>query len=389
MLRPRPRQATQPSLERQVRELSAQGLLGAEAGDAAIVRAGIPGEYPEYLQSVGLAVPNILPHPQIDRRLRLRPFGWSREAIELNAAHERPVAHPSLECLARVNSRSFACGLEREIDADAPLSAVIEAPADLERRLAGFAPDSAWLVKSEFGHAGLSNRRVRAGAICDADRSFVERRLQEDDRLIVEPWLDRRADWCSVFDVPFRADTLRIHETVYTRDGAPIGALFAPAHEALEPWRPALERSAATVASGLQRAGYFGPVCVDSFVWHADGRERLRLLADLNARRSMSDGAHRLWSGRMPGRTLYYRFFNRRKLSLPVELPGMCEALGDRAYADGRGGILFASPPRLRIDGVERPTAKLAVAFVGRTRDSTLESERWFRQSFEPRRAAP
>ena len=38
----------------------------------------------------------------------------------------------------------------------------------------------------------------------------------------------KERDWCVVFEVPFDASTLRVHETICTADGALIGALFEP-----------------------------------------------------------------------------------------------------------------------------------------------------------------
>ena len=138
------------------------------------------------------------------------------------------------------------------------------------------------------------------------------------------------------------------------------------------------------VAAGLDREGYFGPVCVDAFSWRDGDRSKLRAFVDLNCRLSMSDAAHRSWRRLAPERTLFYRFFNRRKIDFPKELPEALAALGERRYdRDSRRGILLASPLRLGAGGESWRPGKLAFFFVADGRSATFELKRWFRERFE------
>jgi hypothetical protein len=372
-LRRRPRRIDGPRLVRQVRELSAQALIGAGAEDAALLRVDVPGEFLDYLRGSGIEIPRVLVHPEIDPRSSLRPFGWSAGAIELNKRHGTPVPHPPAGCLARVNARSFGFALEMELGTHDSQFAVIDDRAGLERFLAAAESASEWIVKAEHGNSGLANRRLKGTTLSDADRRFVDGLLAEDDRMILEPWLDRQQDWCVVFAVPFARSDLRIHETTCTRDGALIGALFSDENDLV--WRDELSATAEWVAARLEREGYFGPVCFDAFSWRDGEKVRLRPLVDLNCRLSMSDGAHRLWRKIAPERSLFYRFFNRRKLTLPDEMVAAAETLGDLRYDPDRGGgVLFASPLHF---------SKLATIFVAEHRDEILTLERQFRARFE------
>jgi len=383
-LRPRPRQLERPRLVRQVRELSVQALLGTRAGDSALVQVEVPQEFLAHLADCGLPIPTLLRHPTIDPATQFRPFGWNVEAIELNRRHIRPAEHPPFEVVRRVNSRSLALELEADLDPGGPPGSVIESPAELDAFLSCAPPDGEWVVKAEHGHAGLANRRLGRPHLTPADRRFVDARFAEDDRLVVEPWLSRQRDWCVVFDAPFDRSALRIHETVYTRDGALIGALFEPGAGVSGPWFEELAGMAERVASKLDGEGYFGPVCVDAFNWRDGPRSGLRVLVDLNCRRSMSDGAYRLWQRLAAERTLYYRFFNRRKLSLPEDLSPALAALGPQRFDPAqRRGILLASPLKVAAEGESWRPAKLAVAFVADGRPGTFELERWFRRQFE------
>jgi hypothetical protein len=374
-LRPRARRLERPALDRQVRELSAQALLGVETGDAALVRAQVPEEFLDYLGSFELPVPRVLVHPSVDPLTRLQPFGWSSEAIELNRLHRQPVRHPPLDSVRRVNSRSFALALEAELAPSDLPGAVIDSPAGLEAFLSRAPSASEWVIKAEHGNAGLANRRVRAPALTAADRRFVVGVFDEDDRLVIEPWLSREHDWCVVFDVPFATSTLRIHETVCTSDGALIGALFGPDGPATLQRSEEIGELAARIAARLEEEGYFGPCCFDAFSWHDGDRLALRMLADLNCRHAMSDGAYRLWRKLAPDRTFYYRFFSRRKLTLPAELRPARDALGEQHYDPSRRlGILLASPLHF---------TKLAVIFVAESRPEIRALEREFRTRFE------
>ena len=89
----------------------------------------------------------------------------------------------------------------------------------------------------------------------------------------------------------------------------------------------------------------------------------------------MSDGAHHFWRRRNADRALYYRFFNRRKLSLPSDLSQGLAALGEQRYAPARRhGVLLVSPLHF---------AKLAVVFVAKNRSKIFALEREFRARFE------
>ncbi len=379
-----PLRLDRPALVRQIRELSAQALLGASHGDSALLRTEVPGEFLEYLDHCGAPSPRILQHPHIDPQLCFRPFGWSEEAASLNRRHEMPTAHPSTEIVERVNARSFGLELEAELFPDRPRAFLIDDISRLERHLSTGAAATEWVIKAEHGNSGLGNRRLSGSGLSRADRGFVQRILTEGGRAVVEPWLPRLRDWSIVFPVPFDAGRMRIHETTYTRDGALIGALFEPIGSVEIDRTEELKSMAEQVAPRLEACGYFGPVCVDAFSWLEGNVERLRPLVDLNCRASMSDGAHRLWRRIAPNRTFYYRFFNRRKLTFSDELSPSISALGDRHYdVSERRGILFASPLRFGAgDDSWRPT-KIAVVFVSEDRDSVFALEREFRAQFE------
>jgi hypothetical protein len=178
---------------------------------------------------------------------------------------------------------------------------------------------------------------------------------------------------------------LLIHEVVNTADGAFIGALFEPGSEMIERWRAELTRVATLVGRRLAGEGYFGPVCLDSYVWRSEQGERLRPLVDLNARQHMSRPAIRLWQGWDRQVTIYWRFFTPRKLRLPQTYHELARALGRDAFdPDRRHGVLLTSPLRLAdASGTWRLPGKLGVLMAGPDRHAVLGMEQRLRERFE------
>lgn len=184
------------------------------------------------------------------------------------------------EVVRRVVSRSFAQGLRSDGERDAFVRSTAELDALLSERPQG----EAWLAKREFSLSGRGRRRLRAGALDPADRSWLQASLARGG-LQVEPWLAIDAEYA-------------LHGRL-TRDGAleqgricrqevdaqgswkasePAGAGELAAHE-----ERALREAFARAARALRAAGYHGPFGIDAFR-HARG---FRALSELNARYSM------------------------------------------------------------------------------------------------------
>jgi hypothetical protein len=368
-------------MRKTVQAMTLHGLLLGGDGDAVLTKAGVPAGFVEYLERQGIDLPRIIRHPRVDRAMSFSPFGWSAEAIAINEGQLAPAAHPDPEVLRRVNSREFSAGLERAHFGGEDAGKCFTSVAALAGWL-GAQEGSAegWVVKADHGNAGVGNRRLRTKTLNSPDRQFIDSLLEEDDRVIVEPWRRRLHDLCAVFSVDARGEAggFRLHETLYTRDGALIGAVFVPGEH---PRCDAVEGAAGVIAGELNRAGYFGTVCFDAFVCEVDGEERLRPLADLNCRRPMSDAVRRWWRGKAADRVLLWRFFNTRKLK--PEAVEAIEAAEDHYSPGARRGVLLTSPWSVEIDGRFVRAPKLAVAFIGESRSEVGRMEGAFRARCE------
>ncbi len=381
-LRPRRSAETVDSRGRQASEMPHHLLLFGTEGDSVLVDAAPDEKFLAYLERAGLSRPvtSILPGQTPDAHFV--PFGWNEEAAQIDLRYTRPTPHPPLDVVKRVNGRRFAAKLERELFEDDGILGIFDTPDEIEACVSARPPEQEWLLKSEHGNASLGNRRFRSSRLSRSDREVIRRLLAEDACVLVEKWRKRVLDIATVFELDSDGTVkdLYAYEVVNTADGAYIGSIFDRGSETLEPWLPAVSDVALQVAERLAEEGYFGPVCLDHFVWLEGGDRRLRRLADLNARLQVSAPILRLWRSWGADRVVYWRLFAARKLNLPTNYLELETALGGDAFdAANRRGALVTSP--FQVAG--KRLRRVGVLLVGDSRAEIDEVDLRFRERFE------
>jgi hypothetical protein len=380
-LRPGRRSETADGRARQALEMPHHLLLLGVDGDSVLVDQPPDGDYLAYLERAGLPRPSTTVVPQVTPDAQFVPFGWNEEAVELSGSYTAPASHPPLGVVRRVNGRRFAAKIERELFDVEEVLGVFEAPAEIEAFVDAVPVGEEWLVKSEHGNAGLGNRRLRSRILTESDREVMRRLLAEDVCVLLETWRRRVIDISTVFMVNNGAVAdLQVYEVVNTADGAYIGSFFGGFNRNLEDWRLYLGEVASKVARRLSDEGYFGPVCLDHFVWSDGDQQHLRPLADLNARLQVSAPMLRLWRAWGGDRVLYWRLFAARKLRLPTDYRELEKALGSDAFDAGeRRGIVVTSP--FQVAG--RRLRRFGVLLSGTSRVEVEEMDRRLRGRFE------
>ena len=330
-----------------VHEMAWHFAFACGEGDSLIVHKPFPHGFLEYIRGKGLMLPRAVPHPEFSPEAEFTPFGWNAHAESLAARYRNPSAHASLERVRAANSREYGLRAEQEVPAAGGLCGM---PFDRLEALAAFLSGQdrpgGWVAKAAHGYAGTGNRRVPSGDLASEDRDRLVPLFENGGMVVVEPWHTRLIDMATLFTVTRegKADRLRGHTLLNSRDGAFLGVRIAA--DGLPPvrWRDELFNTAAQVAESLHGTGYFGPVGMDAYLWQSPDGERLRPMVDINARLSMSLPAHGL-AARLPGRCVEWTWSKPRKLRLPADYAALDAALGAAAFAAGREeGILAVSP---------------------------------------------
>ena len=256
--------APSPSMEQRIAALLPTMTLLLDPGDRVIGRD-------EELSGTDLALA-FCPTPKACARIE-------------KAALTPPTA-PTLEQLARVNSRAFCADLGQTL----PGARYVRSLAELEAVLHGTPPSTSWLLKRDFGFAGRERRRVFGSELDASTLGFAKRSFAKKQGLQVEPWLDRTQD-------------VARHGYVFASGAFMLGDPMGQRCDAHGSWqssralhddeltpdeRAQLERETVRVAESLVGAGYFGPFGVDGYRY-LDSRERMRFQprSEINARFSM------------------------------------------------------------------------------------------------------
>ncbi|MDI1443638.1 hypothetical protein [Polyangium sp. 6x1] len=248
------------------------GRLGALVRPDDLVLFGAPDEARRAEGAVGRAW---LPTP--------------RALVALAQAGARVPAAPSYEVLRQVNDRRFSLGLGATLAGQR----IVTTLEEVREALAAPSPGGNWLLRRPHGFAGRGRRRAREDEVLGAARAWIEASLRSFGALVVEPWVDRVADfgWHGFVS---REGRLTRGEPTW-QETAPDGTWLStrPAkpgdigREETELFAQAVEQAGAALAA----AGYFGPFGLDAFRFR-DGKGSLGFnpRCEINARYSMGWG---------------------------------------------------------------------------------------------------
>jgi len=248
-------------------ELSARLDALVRPGD--ILLYGLPGEEKSAEGALGLAW---LPTP--------------RAIAGLLRAGAQPSPAPSYEVLRKVNDRRFSLSL----GATLPGQRVITSLEEAREALSAPSPGGNWLLRRPHGFSGRGRRRAREDEVLGAARSWIEASLRDFGALVVEPWVDRVADF-GIHGFVSRKGEIVLGEPTFQEtapDGAWMSTRLARPGEMGQEERDELVNAVQKAGQALFAAGYFGPFGIDAFRF----RDEHGLLCwnprcEINARYSM------------------------------------------------------------------------------------------------------
>ncbi len=207
------------------------------------------------------------------------------------------------------------------------------------------------VVKEALGLAGGNAIRLWEPALLDTQRRWMEGALTHGRELVIEPWLEREMDFSAQLEMTdgglklcgftglindrkgqFQANWAAPNFAKRIPDR--ITALFTEPADIV----PRLHRLYAdlftVLEAELRRAGFLGPVGIDSFVYRDPaGRCRLKPIVEINPRYTMGRLTLELMKHVAPGSHGMFRLVSRTMARAEgcEEFPGYARALVERA----------------------------------------------------------
>ena len=385
--------------------------------DVLLVTRSPRKEWLQQLKKVGLPVPEFEPLRGLDQGIRansellerrlghLRPWAWSPMTARLltpisSRSRDRssPVASPArLEALAPLFKKSFGCQwLRRWLEENPTLMGlrpasesgrVGDTPTQIQSALEAWRAKGLkrFVVKADWGAAGGRMIRLWEDQIKASQWRWMEKRFHQGERLVVEPWYDRRFDFSVHFDMEKGQARLRgfvrlVNDPRGQFVGCAIGSSLPLGCE--EGVRRCLHGDSGNryktlcqtlgnrLAGEAARVGYEGPVGVDAFVYQdQEGELRINPAVEINPRYTMGRLTLALRRYATPGRVVAMTLFSRvqlkaLKLENFQELAGWLSArfpleMEPRSGGKIRNGAVCLTDPQTAIQCV-------AVLLVGR-----------------------
>jgi len=218
------------------------------------------------------------------------------------------------------------------------------------------------VVKRSLGCAGGNALRLWEPELAENQRRWIADSFRDGATAVVEPWLDRIADFSVQFETG--ADGLRwvgyaaLHTDSrgqFIANAAEPGFARRPPAAVIGAFRGAdlswihgvFERLRVRLAPSLLAAGHRGPVGIDAFVFNGTNGPRLKPVVEINPRHTMGRLTLELMRHVAPGRHGLFRLVN----------PSQLRAAGHSSFAALASALAQEHPPELAGEPVPRLAA--------------------------------
>jgi len=277
-------------------DLEALPMFFADAEDGVLVRYPPRSEWLDSLARVGFAIPRFVTDPGDLPGAQPQPWSPSPDA-ERRLGLPWPPAHRTLA------AKTHWVGLLAELLARGP-AGLVAGPLDVGRIAVD--PDEALaqvaalrregvevvVLKAPWGNAGRGAIRVLPGPPELRQRRWIERTIDAQGAVLVEPWRRRLVDLSVLLEVRDEpAGSLTVTRFFTDERGRYLGTSLAPVGDDpdLAPYLAPLTDAGRSVARALRDAGYDGLAGVDAMVFAPDagGPPLLKPLLEVNARATM------------------------------------------------------------------------------------------------------
>jgi hypothetical protein len=283
---------------------------------------------------------------------RLRPWAWGPDSVELLAplfpsvtGEERAPGQCYNETIAQLYSKAWSATFLKKFlechnseNAASPwlctedeAGVTVDTLADVLDAIAAIRSRGHHkiVVKEALGLAGHNAIRLWEPELLDAQRQWMTKAMRDRRQLVIEPWLEREVDFSVQLEMTSRGLQLCGYTGLISdRKGqfqanwaapnydrrlpAPVTALFHEHRGILARIHRLYDDIFARLEVELRRAGYFGPVGIDAFVYRGpQGGCRLKPVVEINPRYTMGRLTLELMKRASPGSYGMFRLVHR------------------------------------------------------------------------------
>lgn len=273
-----------PIVEKINRRLAPNLLWLTNTGDALLL------EKPWSADTIKLAEQKQVELIPLDSKIKhpdkiFTPWGWTSSAITLGRKLEAIVNAPSLELVAKINSKLFSFELEKEWGIAMSKAGVAANFEELEQIIALGCPnpEDKWVIKSPMGVAARERVLGRGPNLVGASAIWVERRFELREKLIFQPWLNVIREYGTTIYILPNGQVEIFGISDLQTNGAGTGTGYLLGRKIASERLVEIEEIAKRVGKRLFDEGYSGPAGIDALE-HTEG---LHPLLEINARYTM------------------------------------------------------------------------------------------------------
>jgi len=282
----------------------------------------------------------------------LRPWAWSPDSLELlsplfaqlSNKLRSPASSFNAE-LAQLYSKGWSANFQRNLllktqdepwlcregEVGVAVTTLPEALDAVERfRKAGH---HRLVVKQAIGLAGHNALRLWEPRLLESQRRWMAHSLEAGRQLVIEPWLERVADFSIQLEMTERKLEIRGFTGLVNDEKGQFEANWAEPGFKRQPPQPILASFRgprdfasrfqklcglilSTLESALRDVGFLGPLGIDAFVYRdSAGESRLKPIVEINPRYTMGRLTLELMRATCPGSYGLFRLVNGRKLA--------------------------------------------------------------------------
>lgn len=247
----------------------------------------------------------------IDGKMPLLPISaWgASQAIE-GFAKDRGLRFqsPPVSLVRQIQSKDFAFALRPHLCGSALLSTPEETIRWIEKT------SGPKVLKRVLGFAGQGHFFIGKSQNIDA---FIKREFAEGRPIVAEPWLPRKLDFSSQWEIGDRIELQGLTTFETSERGSYSATLVGPSSQLFGKYEWAIDQHLAIaqpILEKIQAMGFFGSLGIDAFIY---GDDQLHPIVEINARKTMGRIALMIQQQRAPDRLLRMSFENKPGGLLP------------------------------------------------------------------------